>query len=399
MSKPVILTGLRTNAEYHLGNYLGAILPMVELQKQYIGQYQINMFAPDLHSFTTEVEHGQLYRQTLDNLKVFIASGMPIEHEDFYLYRQSFVPAHSELTVILNNFAYFGELSRMTQFKEKSKLDLIDKEEFNMMKQQAQEVQNLLESGKTKYNAEEAYPITRDSLIHMHRLYTLTIKREEVRSKVTAGLLDYPVLMAADILLYGAKYVPVGEDQRQHLELTRDLAIRMNNKFGELFTVPEPWDKQLAFAETQEGVRIRSLKHPDKKMSKSVDDPAGTILLSDSPNEAKAKVMSATTDNEGKIEWDWVKQPGVTNLLQILQLLGGASHDEVLGKWQGRTSYGELKSAVAESVAGFLSDFQAKLGQVDNKEVESKLESSETAMAEAADQTLAKVQTAVGLRP
>lgn len=151
--KPVILTGLRTNAEYHLGNYLGAILPMVEVHKKHLGEYQINMFAPDLHSFTTEVEHDKLYQQTHDNLKVFIAAGMPVESEDFFMYRQSAISAHSELTVILNNFAYFGELNRMTQFKDKS---------------------------------------------------------EDQRSKeITAGLFDYPVLMAADILLYGAKYVPV----------------------------------------------------------------------------------------------------------------------------------------------------------------------------------------------
>ena len=341
--KPVILTGLRTNAEYHLGNYLGAILPMVELQNKHIGQYQINMFAPDLHSFTTEVEHHKLYQQTMDNLKVFIAAGMPMDNPDFFLYRQSHIPAHSELTVVLNNFAYFGELSRMTQFKEKA------------------------DAKKGK--------------------------------EISAGLFDYPVLMAADILLYGAKYVPVGEDQRQHLELTRDLAIRMNNKFGELFSVPKDWEEQLKFSGRDEGVRIRSLRRPQNKMSKSVDDPAGTILLSDSPDEARQKIMSATTDNEAQISWDWSKQPGVTNLLQILAIISGQGKEKVASDWAGRDSYGELKGAVAEAVATFLGDFQAKLNEVSDESLQQKLSASENAMAEVANDRLLKVQRAVGLRP
>lgn len=341
--KPVILTGLRTNAEYHLGNYLGAILPMVQLQQKRIGEYQINMFAPDLHSFTTEVDHEKLYKQTHDNLKVFIAAGMPVDSEDFFMYRQSAISAHSELTVILDNFVYFGELSRMTQFKDKS-TDMKQKE-------------------------------------------------------VSVGIFNYPVLMAADILLYCAKYVPVGEDQRQHLELTRDLAIRLNNKFGELFVVPEPWDKQLEFSGRTEGVRIRSLRRPEAKMSKSVDDPAGTILLSDSPESAKDKIMSATTDNEGEINWDWQKQPGVTNLLQILTILRGDSREHAMKEWQGRTSYGDLKASVANAVSAFLSDLQAQLANVTDQQVEAGLARSETKMREIADRTLLKVQQAVGLRP
>lgn len=341
--KPVILTGLRTNAEYHLGNYLGAILPMVELQKQHVGEYQVNMFAPDLHSFTTEIDHSRLYEQTTHNLKVFIAAGMPVASDDFYLYRQSFIPAQSELTVILNNFAYFGELSRMTQFKEKS---------------------------------------------------------EELKQKgVTAGLFDYPVLMAADILVYGASYVPVGDDQQQHLEFTRDLGERFNNQFGDIFVLPEPIEKQLEFAGNQAGVRIRSLRRPERKMSKSVDDPAGTILLSDSPDEAQDKIMSATTDNVGQINWDWDKQPGVTNLLQILQLIAGKNRDEVLGQWQGQSSYGELKSAVAGAVVSWLANFQTALDKVDDKTLADKLEDSEAKLAVAANEQLNKVQRAVGLRP
>src|SRR3989344_6075112 len=175
MSKKVILTGLRANNDLHLGNYLGALLPMVELQKKYAGQYQINLFVPDLHSFTTPIDHSQLYKQTLNNVKIFTAAGLNINHEDVYLYRQSFVPAHSELAWILNCFTGFGEFGRMAEFKDKSARLGVD--------------------------------------------------------HIGVGQFDYPALMAADILLYGAIYVPVGDDQRQHIEYTRNIAERLNNTF------------------------------------------------------------------------------------------------------------------------------------------------------------------------
>jgi len=340
MAKPVILTGIRSNGELTLGNYLGAILPAIELQKKHAGEYRVNMFVPDLHSFTTPVEHGELYQNTLDNLKLFVAAGLDIQDEDTYLYRQSFIPAHSELTWILDCFTYVGELGRMTQFKEKG----------------------------------------------------------EGKDNVSAGLFNYPALMAADILLYGAKWVPVGEDQRQHLELTRDIAMRMNNKFGELFIVPEEWSKQIEFADRTAGVRIRSLRTPEKKMSKSVEDPAGTILLNDNPDEAAKKVTSATTDNEGSIHFDFEKQPGVSNLLQISALLAERPVDEAAKEWEDKSSYGELKEHVAEQVKGFLTDLQSKYSDVDEQALLSKLEKDELAMNEIANTTLLNVQKAVGLR-
>jgi len=341
MSKEVVLTGLRSNAEFHLGNYLGAILPMVDLQKKHAGQYQMNMFVPDLHSFTTPIDHGNLYEQSLKNLKVFVAAGLDIENSDTYIYRQSYIPAHSEMTWILDCFAYSGELSRMTEFKDKS--------------------------GR--------------------------------QDNVSAGLFNYPVLMAADILLYGAKWVPVGDDQRQHVEFTRNLAIRMNNKFGDLFMVPEDNAKQTEFAGRKEPVRIRSLRTPDKKMSKSVEDPAGTIMLTDDPDEAAKKVMAATTDSLESVNYDWEKQPGVTNLLQILALLSDKPQEEVNKEWQGKTGYSELKTFVADAVKTFLSGFQAKLAQVDETRLMQKLTDDEKAMNEVANATLLKVQKAVGLRP
>lgn len=338
MSKPVILTGLRANGELHLGSYLGAILPMVQMQQAHAGQYQINMFVPDLHSFTTPVDLNGLQKQIVDDLRIFVAAGLDISNQDTFVYRQSYVPAHSELTLILNNFTYFGELNRMTQFKEKSD--------------------------------------------------------ELKESSVTAGLFDYPVLMASDILLYGAQYIPVGEDQQQHIELTRDIAMRMNNKFGDLFTVPEEWNKQLEFSSRDKGLRIRSLRNPEKKMSKSIEDPAGTILLSDKPLDAAKKIMSATTDSLEDVQYDFEARPGISNLLDILKTLGG-DYESFIGQKQ----YGSLKTAVADAVSAFLSDFQSKLMGVDDDAIQAKLSSSETAMNAVANQTLLRVQQAVGLRP
>lgn len=339
--KEVILTGVRSNDEPTLGNYLGAFVPMVRLQKEKAGKYQLNMFVPDLHSFTTPIDHAMLYDRTLKNLKYFVAAGLDIENSDTYIYRQSYVPTHSELTWVLDCFTYMGEMSRMTQFKEKS--------------------------------ADE--------------------------QNVSVGLFNYPILMAADILLYGAKWVPVGDDQKQHLEITRDIAIRMNNKFGDLFTVPESWKKQLDFASLDNGVRVRSLTNPDKKMSKSVNDPRGTILLSDDPADAAKKVMGATTDNVGAIKFDWENQPGVTNLLQILSLITNQDQESINKAWEGKSSYGDLKKTVAEAVQAFLTDFQAKVTSVDEKTLLAKLESSESQMREVSRATLLNVQQAVGLRP
>ncbi len=342
MMKEVILTGIRSNEEPTIANYLGSFLPMVELQREYGEQYQINMFVPDLHSFTTPIDHSSLYQNTLHNLKYFVAAGLDINHPNTYIYRQSYIPAHSELTWILDCFTYMGEMQRMIQFKDKS---------------------------------------------------------SDAGESVTVGLFNYPVLMAADILLYGAKWVPVGEDQFQHLEITRDIATRFNNKFGDIFTVPEPTAKQTEFIQRDQGLRIRSLSDPTKKMSKSSDDEKSKINLSDSPELAMRKIMSATTDSRGEINFDWDGQPGVTNLLQLLSLLSGRSQDEVNSEWTGQVQYGALKSAVAEAVGGFLEAFQVKYQEVSDEQLQTALERSEGEMAQAANQTLRRAQVAVGLRP
>ncbi|HSX37089.1 MAG TPA: tryptophan--tRNA ligase [Patescibacteria group bacterium] len=374
MAKPVILTGIRSNGELTLGNYLGAILPTIELQSKHAGKYQVNMFVPDLHSFTTPVEHGRLYQNTLDNLKLFVAAGLDIQNADTYIYRQSYIPAHSELTWILDCFIGMGELERMTQYKSKSR--------------------QLYGENVEQYSSELA---NEPNFAEMKAKQVKIM--DEVAYRISVGLFNYPALMAADILLYGAKYIPVGEDQRQHIELTRDVAIRMNNKFDKLFVVPEDWDKQVEFANRAAGVRIRSLRSPEKKMSKSVEDPAGTILLTDSPDSAAKKVTSATTDNEGSIRYNFEKQPGVSNLLQISALLAKRPVEDAAKDWEGKNSYGELKSQVAEQVKTFLSDLQTKYAAVDESSLQAKLEQDEVAMRKVADETLLRVQKAVGLRP
>lgn len=343
MNTPVILTGIRSNEEPTLGNYLGAFVPMVEMQKQYAGEYQINMFVPDLHSFTTPIDHATLYQKTLQNLKYFIAAGLDINDPHTFIYRQSYIPAHSELTWILDCFTYVGEMSRMTQFKEKS---------------------------------------------HEHS------------ESVTMGLFNYPVLMAADILLYNAAYVPVGEDQFQHIEITRDIATRFNNKFNqEIFTVPVATKDQTNFIKRDNGLRIRSLTDPAKKMSKSSPDEKSKILLADSPEVARKKIMAATTDSIGVVNFNWETQPGITSLLQMLSLLTGRSQDEVNSEWVGHTSYGEFKKAVADAVATFLADFQTRLNAITDEQLLAKLEASEAAMSQIANATLLRAQKAVGLRP
>jgi len=342
MTKPVILSGLRSNEEPTIGNYLGMFLPIIDMQRKFAGEYQINMFVPDLHSFTTPVDHSSLYQNSLNNLKYFVAAGLDINNQDTYIYRQSYIPAHSEMTWILDCFTYVGEMSRMTQFKEKS---------------------------------------------------------SENKDGVSVGLFNYPVLMASDILLYGTKFVPVGEDQFQHIEITRDIAIRFNNKFGDIFVIPESTKAQSEFIKRDSGLRIRSLTDPTKKMSKSSDDSKSKILLIDNPEIAYKKIMNATTDSVGIINFDWQKQPGITSLLQIQALLTGRNQSDVNNEWQGKTSYGEFKNVVAESVSDFLIDFQTKLNIITDEHILAKLEQSEHDLTPIANATLLRVQQAVGLRP
>lgn len=342
MNKSVILTGLRVNSDFTLGNYLGAIKPMVMLANKYANTHQLNMFIPDLHTITVDVDYEGLSKAILNGVKDYVAEGLPIENQNVYTYRQSYISAHSELTWILDCFTGFGEASRMVEFKDKS--------------------------------------------------------QKIGEDRVSIGLFNYPILMAADILLYNALWVPVGEDQRQHIELTRTIAQRFNNKFGNIFTVPKNLLEQAKFVGVEKSLRIRSLKYPNNKMSKSISDPAGTILLNDNPKQAAKKIMSATTDDFAKINYDWDKQPGITNLLQIYMSLSDETKEQTLDKWQDKNNYGDFKRELASIVEAFLTKFQQERNKIDESTLIHKLKISESKMQEQANAKLLSVQKAVGLR-
>jgi tryptophanyl-tRNA synthetase len=342
MKKPVVLTGLRANNDLTFGNYFGGILPTVEVATKQSDAYQVNLFVPDLHSFTTSVDFSSLQKQIRHNLRIFVAAGLPLDDDNVFLYRQSYIPAHSELTWILDCFASVGELNRMTQFKDKT-----------------------------------------SKIGH---------------DRVSMGLFNYPVLMAADILLYNSSYVPVGDDQTQHLEFTRDIAERMNNKFGDLFVIPEPVKKQHEFFSKDQGLRIMDLHDPTKKMSKSDDSGKGVIFLNDDPEISAQKIMAATTDTYATIQFNRETQPGISNLLEILSLLTHRPVEAVAAEWRGKSQYGEFKKVVAAELTAFLTNFQDKLSQVDDEMITQKLENSEQQLAITANDTLLRVQKAIGIR-
>lgn len=333
-----ILTGIRSNSVLTLGNYLGALLPMVRLANKHSGDNQINIFVPDLHSIISDVD-GDLRENIIRTIKYYLAAGLEI-NENVHIYRQSYVPAHSELCWILNCVATMGEASRMIQYKEKSK-------------------------GQESCNV---------------------------------GIFDYPILMAADILLYSAEYIPLGEDQFQHIELTRNLAIRFNNRFSEIFTVPAKTADQVKFMGVSDGIRIRDLLNPEKKMSKSTKAENSKIMLDDEPAKAAKKIMSATTDSFAKIKFDMFNQPGISNLLQIESLVTGVPLQDVISAWAGETRYGELKKKVAESVSSMLVDFQAKLAEISDEQVYKLLEKGEKYANEVANAKLLEAQKAFHLR-
>lgn len=333
-----ILTGIRVNSEPTLGNFLGAMLPMVRLANTHSKDHQINIFIPDLHSIISEVD-GNFQQNLVSSIKIYLAAGLKI-NENVHVYRQSYVPAHSEMCWILNCVANMGEMSRMTQFKDKS----------------------------------------------------------EGKSSVNVGIFDYPVLMAADILLYSANYIPVGEDQFQHLELTRNLALRFNHKFGEILTVPEKTEDQAKFMGREEGIRIRDLSDPTKKMSKSTPGENSKIMLSDAPEVSAKKIMSATTDSLGKIQYDMFNQPGISNLLQIEALINDRALQEVISTWQGESHYGDLKKQVASSISTFLTHFQQSIAAIPDEYVYELLEVGEAYANDVADKKLLAVQKAFSLR-
>jgi tryptophanyl-tRNA synthetase len=329
MSKPIVFSGTQPSGEQTIGNYIGALRQWVQMQDDYDCIYCI----VDLHAITVRQVAEQLRKVTLDTLALYLACGIDPERSTIFV--QSHVPEHIQLSWVLNCYTYFGELSRMTQFKDKS----------------------------TRY-----------------------------AGNINAGLFGYPVLMAADILLYQTNQVPVGEDQKQHLELSRDVSQRFNELYGEVFKVPEPFIPK-------SGARVMSLQETHKKMSKSDNNRNNVIGLLEDPNTVTEKIKRAMTDSEEPpvIRYDMAKKAGVSNLLDILSGLTGKSIVQLEAEFAGQM-YGQLKGVVAEAVSGMLSELQQRYYSLRKDEAYLQLVMCEgAAKARArAQETLAKVYQAVG---
>ncbi|ANC40383.1 MAG: tryptophan--tRNA ligase [Hafnia alvei] len=329
MSKPIVFSGAQPSGELTIGNYMGALRQWVQMQDEYDCIYCI----VDQHAITVRQDAQQLRKATLDTLALYLACG--IDPEKSTIFVQSHVPEHTQLGWVLNCYTYFGELSRMTQFKDKS----------------ARYAEN-----------------------------------------INAGLFDYPVLMAADILLYQTTQVPVGEDQKQHLELSRDVAARFNALYGDIFKVPEPFIPK-------SGARVMSLLEPTKKMSKSDDNRNNVIGLLEDPKSVIKKIKRAVTDSDepAVVRYDVVNKAGVSNLLDILAGVTGKTIPELEQEFEGKM-YGHLKGAVAEAVSEMLTELQERYNRFRNDEAflqQVMRDGAQKARARA-QETVKKVYDAIG---
>ena len=328
--KKVMLSGIQPSGELHIGNYLGPLRHWPEM----IEEYDCYFFLADLHTITVRQEPAELRRRVLNLLASYIACGL--DPEKCTLFIQSHVPAHSQLAWVLNCYTMFGELSRMTQFKDKS-----------------------------ARNADN----------------------------INAGLFTYPVLMAADILIYQPDFVPVGEDQRQHVEICRDIANRFNGVYGDVFKVPEPLIQKV-------GARIMSLSTPEEKMSKS--QPEGCVFLMDKPEDIMRKFKRAVTDSDMErcVRYAPEEKPGVANLMQIYASVTGRSYEEIEREFEGK-GYGAFKPAVGEAVVETLRPIQAEAQRLlaDKAYLESVYRAGAEKAEYIANKTLRKVYKKVGFLP
>jgi tryptophanyl-tRNA synthetase len=325
--KKRMLSGIQPSGELTLGSYLGAIRNWSERAEEFECYY----FMADLHTITVRQNPADLRRRTLSQLAAYIACGLDPEKNTLFI--QSHVPQHAQLGWVLDCYTMFGELSRMTQFKAKS----------------AQHAEN-----------------------------------------INAGLFTYPCLMAADILLYQADLVPVGEDQKQHCELTRDIAMRFNNIYGDVFTVPEPYIPKV-------GARIMSLSTPENKMSKSDTDPNGCVYLLDEPNLMLKKFKRAVTDSEMDIRFDPVNKPGISNLMQIYACATGKDYAAIEQEFAGQ-GYGTFKKAVGEATVEMCRPIREETERLlrDKAYLESVYRSGAEKAGYIANKTLRKVYKKVG---
>jgi tryptophanyl-tRNA synthetase len=333
MTKPNLLSGMQPSAaSLHLGNYLGALTQWVKMQDDFNAYYVI----VDLHAITVAQDPSELRQNTRRTAAQYIAAG--IDPSKSALFVQSHVPAHAQLAWVLNCITGFGEASRMTQFKDKSQ----------------------------KGGADNS----------------------------SVGLFTYPILQAADILLYQPKAVPVGEDQRQHLELTRDLATRFNTRFGKTFEIPEAHI-------LKETAKIYDLQEPTAKMSKSAQDPKGLVNLMDEPSIISKKIKGAVTDTDGEIRFDPKAKPGVSNLIGIYSAITGESIESFTASLQGQ-GYGALKTAVADAVVAALDPIRLRAEELlaDPAELDRLLAQGAAKANQIAERTLSDVYDKLGfVRP
>ena len=321
-----MLSGIKPTGRLHLGNYIGAISQFVKYQDE----YEMYIFIANQHAITVPPDPKALRQNTKDLIALYLAAGL--DPEKCTLFLQSDVDAHVKLGWVFTCLTYMGELQRMTQYKDK------------------------------------------------------TAKGE---TGITDGLFTYPCLMAADILLYDADYVPVGQDQKQHVELTRHLAERFNNRYSETFVVPQP-------LETKVGKKIFSLQDPTKKMSKSETDTKGTIDLLDDPAVARKKIMSAVTDSVGIIQYDPESQPGLANLLTIQSVLANEPIEDIVKRYEGK-GYGELKKEIGQTVFDFLTDLQAKYKKIiESNVIDQILEEGAKKASYVANKKIRKVYKKIG---
>jgi len=332
VSAPRVLSGIQpTSDSFHLGNYLGAVRQWVELQTTHDAFYCV----VDLHAITVENDPATLHSRTLASIAQLLAAG--IDPERATLFVQSHVPEHAELAWVLGCLTGFGEASRMTQFKDKGQKGGLD--------------------------------------------------------RATVGLFTYPILMAADILIYQSDDVPVGEDQRQHIELTRDLAQRFNSRYGETFKIPKPYI-------VKETARITDLQEPTSKMSKSASSPAGIIEMLDDPKISAKKIKGAVTDTGREITFDEEKKPGVSNLLTIYSALSGRSIPSLVADYSGK-GYGDLKADLSIVVADFITPFRDATNEylADPAELQRILSKGAAKARAVAQVTLEAVYRAIGFIP
>lgn len=324
-----LFSGVQPSGIPTIGNYIGAYKQFVELQHEYDSYFCI----VDQHAITVPQDRLQLKENTKKLAAIYLASGL--DPDKITLFIQSEVAAHSKATWMLQCVGYIGELERMTQYKDKA-------------------------------------------------------RKQSSRDGISVGLLTYPSLMAADILVYGTSVVPVGEDQGQHLELTRTLAERFNSKYNDIFTVPEVKHPEV-------GGRIMSLNDPTSKMSKSDDNQKGFISLLDEPKRAAKKIRSAVTDSGSEIKYDKDEKPGISNLLAIYSGITDKTIAELEEKYQG-ASYGDFKVALGEAVESFLTDFQKKVdGYLESGELDDILDRGAEDASRKADKMLEKMERAMGL--